>query len=166
MATRTILVAEDREDDIFLMQLAFKKAGSQAMLQFVANGVEALAYLKGEDKYANRSAFPFPDLMLLDLKMPKKNGLEVLEAIRADPLLKRLTVVIFTSSNQPRDVDLALELGANSYLVKPSDAKVLVGLLQRVEDYWFNLHQSSPAGPAHRNSQDRATLAGGVSDGE
>ncbi len=166
MATRTILVAEDREDDIFLMQLAFKKAGSQAMLQFVPNGVEALAYLKGEDKYADRSAFPFPDLMLLDLKMPKKNGLEVLEAIRSDPLLKRLTVVVFTSSNQPRDIDLALELGANSYLVKPSDAKVLVGLLQRVEDYWFNLNQSSPNGPAHRTSLDRATPAGGASGGE
>lgn len=163
MATRTILVAEDREDDVFLMQLAFKKAGSQAALQFVPNGVEALAYLKGEDKYTDRSAFPFPDLMLLDLKMPKKNGLEVLEAIRADPLLKRLTVVVFTSSNQPRDIDLALELGANSYLVKPSDTKVLVGLLQRVEDYWFNLHQSSPHRTALRSAENRPTLAGEIS---
>jgi DNA-binding NarL/FixJ family response regulator len=75
-------------------------------------------------------------------------------------------VVVFTSSNQPRDIDLALELGANSYLVKPSDAKVLVGLLQRVEDYWFNLNQSSPNGPAHRTSLDRATPAGGASGGE
>ncbi|HEX4644273.1 MAG TPA: response regulator [Verrucomicrobiae bacterium] len=160
---RTILVAEDREDDVFLMQLAFKKAGSKAALQFVANGVEALAYLKGDDKFADRTAFPFPDLLMLDLKMPKKNGLEVLEAIRADPLLKKLTVIIFTSSNQPRDIDLALELGANSYLVKPSDAKTLVTLLQRVEDYWLNLNQNSPAQTAVQPGKSRPTLAGEIS---
>lgn len=159
MATRTILVAEDREDDVFLMQLAFKKAGSQVALQFVANGVEALDYLKGEDKFADRAMFPFPDLLMLDLKMPKKNGLEVLEAIRADPMLRKLTVVIFTSSNQPRDIDLALELGANSYLVKPSDAKALVALLQRVEDYWLNLSQSSPIRTTGQPAGSRPSLA-------
>jgi len=143
METRTILVAEDREDDVFLIQRAFKRAGSKCSLQFVPNGEEALAYLRAERDYADRRIFPAPDLLLLDLKMPKKNGLEVLEVIRADPKLKKLTVIVFTSSDQPRDIDLALELGANSYLVKPSGLEALVGLMQRLEDYWLNLSQRS-----------------------
>jgi len=143
METRTILVAEDEENDVFLMRRAFVQARSQSALQFVSNGEEALAYLRGEGPYADRKQFPFPALLLLDLKMPQKNGLEVLEVVRSDPELKRLTVVVFTSSNQERDIDMALGLGANSYLVKPSEPAALASLLHRVEDYWLRLHQGS-----------------------
>ncbi len=143
MGIRTILVAEDDENDVFLLQRAFIKAGSQAELQFVPNGEEALAYLKGEGVYGDRRKFPFPALLMLDLKMPRKSGLEVLEAIRGDPDLKKLTVVIFTSSNQERDIDRALDLGANSYLVKPSRPETLAALLHRVEDYWLTLNRRS-----------------------
>jgi CheY-like chemotaxis protein len=145
MDTRTILVADDSADDVTLMQRAFRKAGSRAALQFVPDGEAALAYLRGEGEYNDRTQHPFPALLLLDLKMPRKNGLEVLEAIRHDEQLKRLTVVVLTSSHQPRDIDLALELGANSYLVKPTDGEALVGLLQRVEDYWLRLNHGSDA---------------------
>ncbi len=141
METRTILVAEDDENDVFLMRRAFAQAHSQAALQFVSNGEEALAYLRGNGLYAARDQFPFPALLLLDLKMPRKNGLEVLEVIRADPDLKTLTVVVFTASNQERDINLALGLGANSYLVKPSKPEALSSLLHRVEDYWLTLNQ-------------------------
>jgi CheY-like chemotaxis protein len=143
METRTILVAEDDENDVFLMQRAFVQARSQSALRFVSNGEEALAYLRAEGPYTDRNQFPFPSLLLLDLKMPQKNGLEVLKIVRADADLKRLTVVIFTSSNQARDIDLALGLGANSYLVKPSDPRALASLLHRVEDYWLTLNQGS-----------------------
>ena len=141
MGRRTILIAEDDENDAFLLERAFGEAGSHADLQFVVNGEEALAYLRGEGPYQNRLEHPFPSLLLLDLKMPRKNGLEVLEVVRNDPLLRKLIVVIFTASNQDRDIDLALELGANSYLVKPSTPAALASVLHRVEDYWLGLNQ-------------------------
>lgn len=141
---RSILIAEDREDDVYLVQHAFRKAGSQSPLQFVSNGEEALAHLRREKHYADRTAFPFPALLLLDLKMPKKNGFEVLQEVRADPRLKKLPVIILSSSDQPDDIDSAWALGANSYLVKPSEAADLVVMLQKVEDYWLNLNRNSP----------------------
>jgi CheY-like chemotaxis protein len=141
---RSILIAEDREDDVLLVQHAFSKAGSQSSLQFVPDGEEALAHLRHEKHYADRIAFPFPALLLLDLKMPKKNGFEVLQEVRADPRLKKLPVIILSSSDQPNDIDSAWELGANSYLVKPSEADDLVVMLQKVEDYWLNLNRNSP----------------------
>jgi CheY-like chemotaxis protein len=153
MINRTILVAEDDENDVFLLQRAFAQAHSQAVLQFVPNGEEALAYLRGEDGYSDRRKFPFPSLLLLDLKMPRKNGLEVLEVVRKDPILRKLTVVIFTSSNQARDINLALDLGANSYLVKPAKPEALASLLHRVEDYWLALNQGSV--PHEQLSQSR-----------
>jgi CheY-like chemotaxis protein len=143
MVTRTILVADDDENDVLLMERAFARARSQAALQFVPNGEEALAYLRGQGRYSDRKRFPFPALLLLDLKMPRKNGLEVLEVVRNDPQLKKLTVVIFTASNQERDIDLALGLGANSYLVKPTNPESLASLLHRVEDYWLSLNQNT-----------------------
>jgi CheY-like chemotaxis protein len=145
MDRQTILVAEDEANDVFLMRQAFAKALSRAALQFVAHGEEALAYLRGKEPYANRQKFPFPAILLLDLKMPRMSGLEVLAEIRNDPGLKRLTVVILTASDKQRDVDLAVELGANSYLVKPASLDQLASVLQRVEDYWLSLNHGSPA---------------------
>ncbi len=143
MDRQTILVAEDDENDVSLLRQAFAKARSRAALQFVPHGEAALAYLRGEDGYADRRKFPFPAMLLLDLQMPRMSGLEVLAELRNDPRSKRLTVVILTASDKQRDVDLALELGANSYLVKPASLDQLASLLQRVEDYWLSLNHGS-----------------------
>jgi CheY-like chemotaxis protein len=143
---QTILVAEDQEDDALLLRLAFRKAASKSMLKFVPDGLAALAYLQGEGEYADRNEYPFPGFLLLDLKMPRMGGLEVLELIRQDAHLKKLVVVIFTSSDQERDIDRALELGANSYLIKPSHLDDLTSLVRRLEDYWLSLNRTRPIG--------------------
>jgi CheY-like chemotaxis protein len=138
---KTILVAEDDADDVFLLRRALTRAGIQAQLQIVADGEQAMSYLRGEHDYDDRQRFPFPSLTLLDIKMPRMTGLEVLRAIRDDPSLKRLPVIIFSSSHQPRDIDQAFDLHANSYLVKTGDLGFLEHLLHKVEEYWLALNQ-------------------------
>src|SRR6266850_4379035 len=113
-----ILLAEDREDDIVLVRRAFAKAYVLNPLQIVRDGEELVAYLKGEGKYANRAEYPLPDLLLLDLKMPRMDGFQVLEWIRQQPGLSNLRVVVLTSSENMRDVNRAYQLGANSFMVK------------------------------------------------
>src|SRR2546426_3282265 len=107
-----ILLAEDSETDILLTRRAFAKAKLLNPLHVVRDGVEAIAYLKGDGQYSNRDEYPLPDLLLLDLKMPHKNGLEVLDWIRQQPSLRALRVVVLTSSDQARDVNMAYQLGA------------------------------------------------------
>jgi CheY-like chemotaxis protein len=143
MQDRTILVADDDENEVLLLRPAFAKTDSLAALQFVTDGEEAMAYLKGEHPYSNRKLFPFPDLLLLDLKMPRMNGIEVLEAVRGHSLLKRLPVVVLTVSDRPKDIALALEAGANSVLTKPRSAKDLASLARAVQDYWLNWNQTT-----------------------
>src|SRR4029079_15903319 len=101
-----------------LMHAAFKKAHCGNPLQEVRNGEEAIAYLRGEGTYGDRKQFPFPTVMLLDLNMPKKNGFEVIAWVRAQPVLKRLPIVILTASMRSEDVEQAFDLGATSFLVK------------------------------------------------
>src|SRR5256885_235495 len=112
----TVLLAEDDPDDILLTQIAFEKARLANPLQVVRDGEEAIAYLKGDGKYANRERFPKPILLLLDLKMPKVNGFQVLEWLRTQPGLAALPVAIMTSSDHDPDVTRAYGLGADSYL--------------------------------------------------
>src|SRR5689334_7620147 len=109
----TILHVEDDPNDVLLVQRALKKANASSTIQSVSDGDRALAYLGGAQDYANREKFPFPQLVLLDLKMPRKSGLEVLSWIRSQPMLKRVLVVIFTSSKHDQDINNAYELGAN-----------------------------------------------------
>lgn len=144
MENRVILVAEDNPDDVLLLQRAFRRANLQAELRFVHDGEQAMAYLKAEDKYSDRAKFPFPAFLVLDIKMPKMNGLEVLKAIRDDPGLARLTVIIFTSSAHERDVNRASDLHANCYLVKPSDSQTLMEVCQIFEELWLKRHRRSP----------------------
>jgi CheY-like chemotaxis protein len=141
MENLPILLAEDSDDDIFLMERAFKKAKLTNPLKIVSDGEQALAYLKGEGIYADRDKYPFPSLLLLDIKMPKMNGLEVLSAIRKDPGLRRLVVIFLTASNLDQDVNTAFDLQANSYLVKPSDTDGMVATLDKVRDYWLRINQ-------------------------
>ena len=132
-----ILLAEDEEDYVLLIQHAFEKAKIPNPLHVVWNGQEAIAYLKGEGKYSNREEYPLPDLFLLDLKMPRVNGFQVLEWLRAQPGLSTLRVLVLTSSDQIRDVNEAYRLGANSFLVKPGDFEDVVQLSRLIQDFWL-----------------------------
>lgn len=137
----TILLAEDDENDILLMQRAFARAHLANPLQVVRDGEEAFSYLKGIGRYADRSKYPLPCMLLLDLKMPKHSGFEVLEWIRQESPISRLIVVILTVSNQTPDINRGYDLGANAYLVKPPDIEGLLTMLRTVQGYWLYLNQ-------------------------
>ena len=144
---QTILLADDGEMDIFLMREAFKKAKCSNPLQEVHNGEEAIAYLKGDGPYSDRNKFPLPAVMLLDLNMPKKNGFDVLAWVRAQPMLKRLTIVILTASTRTEDVERAFDLGATSYLVKPGSLEALVAMMRCLCD-WVQVNHFPPLSEA------------------
>jgi len=133
----TVLLAEDDPDDVLLTQIAFEKARLLNPLQVVRDGEEAIAYLRGEGRYANRRNYPMPILLLLDLKMPKVSGFQVLEWLRHKPALQHLSVAIMTSSDHDPHIARAYELGADSYLIKPPDAEALLALVQRLHAYWL-----------------------------
>ena len=133
----TILLAEDDPNDAKLIRRALVKARCANPVETVSDGELAIAYLSGATPYEDRQRYPLPILMLLDLKMPKKNGFDVLQWIRSQPKLKRLPVVVLTSSSVPQDVNRAYEAGANSYLVKPVDTEALVDMLKTIELYWI-----------------------------
>jgi len=132
------MVVEDREDDIFLMRKAFEKASLTNPLHIVRSGDEALIYLSGEGKYANRAEFPLPILILLDLKLPRMDGFEVLAWIRRQDGIRGIPVVVLTSSTEIRDVNRAYALGANSFFVKEFDFQKAVDLSQLLRQYWVH----------------------------
>src|SRR5437870_120315 len=125
-----ILVAEDDSDQILLLQREFKRKRFPAVVRYLRDGSKTIAYLKGEGQYANRKLFPLPDLILLDIKMPKQNGFEVLQAVKADPLLAKIPIVVLTISQELADVNQAYQLGARTFLVKPLDLAELRQLCQ------------------------------------
>jgi CheY-like chemotaxis protein len=127
---KLILSVEDNPDDVLILNRAFQKANTSAHLEFLADGDQAIEYL------ADISQKPCPILLLLDLKLPKKSGLEVLAWVRSQTPFKRLPVVMLTSSNQPEEIDTAYDLGANSYLVKPGSIDDFVQLAKAIEIYW------------------------------
>jgi CheY-like chemotaxis protein len=139
--TFTILHIEDDPNDVLLVERAVKKSNSGAQIMSVCDGDKALAYLKGEESYAKRDEYPIPDLVLLDLKMPRKSGLEVLEWIRGQEQLRRMLVVVFTSSKHDQDINKAYELGVNSYLVKPVGFDALLETVKQISVYWGALNQ-------------------------
>jgi CheY-like chemotaxis protein len=132
-----ILLAEDLEDDILLIRRAFAAARVAIPLHVVRDGEEALAYLSGLGKYSSRDEFPLPDLILLDLKMPKMDGFEVLQWIRQHPQFKALRVIVLTSSEDISDVNRAYDLGANSFLVKPLEFVNFPAMLQTLTKFWI-----------------------------
>ena len=140
-----ILLAEDDENDVVLLERAFHKAGLDNTLKVVRDGAQAIDYLAGRGTYADRQKFPAPFLLLLDLKMPGTDGFEVLQWVRTQPELKRLLIVVLTSSNVQTDVDRAYELGANSYLVKPVGFDEMVNLIRRFEIYWTEMNRTPSA---------------------
>jgi CheY-like chemotaxis protein len=132
-----ILLVEDLDDDIFLIRRAFQKAEIHNPFHVVKDGEEAIAYLSGKGKYANRDEHPLPDLIMLDLKLPKMDGFEVLEWIRVQPGIRNIATLVLTSSNQLRDVNRAYALGANSFLVKPIDFDNYIELGKLLNKYWL-----------------------------
>ena len=135
--TSVILLVEDREDDVLLVRRSFQKVKLINPLVAVRSGEEAISYLNGDGKYANRSEFPLPDLMLLDLKMPGLDGFDVLRWTRAQPSLRALRIIVLTTSQEVYDVDKAYVLGANSFLVKPSSFDNYVELMRSMSGYWM-----------------------------
>jgi CheY-like chemotaxis protein len=125
MSSPTVLLVEDDANDRLILEHAFQRTAPGIQLRMAVDGEDAVDYLSGEGAYADREAHPLPDLVLLDLKLPRKSGLEVLEWIRETPALDGLPVFMLSSSQQRGDIDLAYALGANSYLVKEADLQVV-----------------------------------------
>jgi len=153
-----ILLVEDDSNDVLLIQRAFAKAGLKDSLKLVRDGEQAIDYLSGRGAYANREKFPLPYLLLLDLKMPGTDGFEVLQWLRGEPDLRRLLVVVLTSSNLQADVDRAYELGANSYLVKPVEFEEMVNLIQRFEAYWTEINRTPTSPSSASQARPEPTL--------
>jgi DNA-binding response OmpR family regulator len=132
-----ILMVEDDPFDAKLIRRTLRKAEILTPVRHVADGEAAVGYLAGTSPYEDRHQYPLPDLVLLDLKLPRKNGFELLQWLRAQSGLRRVPVVVLTSCGETTDVNRAYDLGANSYLVKPVATDALVDLLKKVEIYWL-----------------------------
>jgi CheY-like chemotaxis protein len=136
-----ILLVEDSSTDILLIQRAFKQANVHNPIRIVKDGDEAVAYLSGENSYRDRARFPLPALILLDLKLPRRHGLEVLNWLKEQPGIKRIPVVVLTSSREDKDIDRAYDLGVNSYLVKPVKSDALNHLIETINSYWLRSNE-------------------------
>lgn len=132
----TILMADDDADDRLLAREAMHESRVLNELYFVEDGVQLLRYLRGEDEYADRELHPMPGLILLDLNMPKMDGREALAQIKADPELRRIPVVILTTSKAEEDMAKGYDLGAASYIAKPVTFDALVELMRTLGKYW------------------------------
>lgn len=139
----SLLVVEDDPNDVAFIQRGLVKAGVGDHVQVARDGGEAVAYFEGEGIYHDRALHPLPALMLLDLKLPKKSGLEILEWVRNDPRYKDLPVIIFTSSKEVEDIKRARELGVEAYHVKPVDYKDFTEVVTSVGLRWMTLAKPS-----------------------
>ena len=130
---------EDDDNDAVLIQRAFQLSDSPADIQFASDGEAALNYLNHTAPFEDRQKYPTPELILLDLKLRRKSGFEVLARIRDEHQLRRIPIVILTSSDVPTDIERAYELGANSYIVKPVGFTSLVKVVEGLSYYWFEM---------------------------
>ena len=146
MNGKIILLVEDNPDDVDLTLRAFKKSKIANEIVVVRDGEQAIEYLTSTGMYVGNSAENIPQLVLLDLHLPKVSGLEVLQAIRADPKIRFLPVVILTSSGEEPDIIASYALGANSYIRKPVDFQQFLSATQQLGLYWLVLNQSPPIG--------------------
>jgi two-component system response regulator len=144
MSGKSILLVEDNPDDVALTLRALKKNNIANEVVVARDGEEALEYLTATGKYAGRPAADLPQIVLLDLKLPKVGGLEVLRAMRADPHMRLLPVVVLTSSSEEGDVIASYDLGANSYIRKPVDFNQFQEAVRQLGLYWLVLNQTAP----------------------
>ena len=139
---KTILQVEDDPNDVFFLQRAMKKAGVSNPVHVACDGQQAIDYLKGAGKFADREQFPLPSLVLLDLKLPRVMGMEVLRWIRQQPGTP-LVVVMLTASGEDDDIAAAYRLGANGFLVKPPEARKMEDMVKAISDFWLT-HNALP----------------------
>jgi CheY-like chemotaxis protein len=142
----TILQVEDDPNDVFLLQHAMKKAGVTNPIKVVSDGQQAIDYLQGTGPFADREKFPAPFLVLLDLKLPRVMGLDVLKWIRRQAGTRKI-VVVLSASDQPTDISQAYELGANGFLVKPAEARKMEETARAIKDYWLTQNLPPRSGP-------------------
>lgn len=142
---RCVLLVEDDENDVVLIRRALQKGGIDAPMHVASDGDQAVEYFTGTGKYRDAAAYPLPAVVLLDLRLPKRSGLEVLEWLKSHECFALLPVVVFTNSTEDTDVRQAYALGANSYLKKPYTLAATTALLQAVSAYWLDHNARPPA---------------------
>jgi CheY-like chemotaxis protein len=142
----TILMADDDEEDCLLAREALREARLLNAMETVGDGEELLDYLHRRGKYADRQGTPLPGFILLDLNMPRKSGLEALQEIKADPELRRIPVVVLTTSKAEEDILHTYDLGVSSFIVKPVTFEQLVEIMRAVAKYWFEIVELPPPG--------------------
>ncbi len=139
-----LVLVEDNPNDLDLVLHALRKSGLKEKIQVLRDGAEALEYMFCEGKYADRSMSDVPKVILMDIKLPKVNGLEVLERLKANERTRAIPVVMFTSSRQERDVDDSYQFGVNSYVVKPVDSEEFTRVVAQLKQYWLETNEPPP----------------------
>jgi CheY-like chemotaxis protein len=149
--SQVVLSVDDNDVDGALLERAFKRTSVPARLYRVSEGPQALAYLSGEGIYRDRESYPLPDLVLLDLAMPRMSGVDVLRWIREQSVVGRTKVLIFTSSEKPDDVKIANEIGADGYLLKPTKFDDLKKLVKQIQEEWLDQKKNVKATARKKN---------------
>ncbi len=137
--TPPLLVVEDSHEDFEVLQRFLRRSPLTIPIQRCVNGEQALAFLNRTEPYTNPQEFPRPSLILLDLNLPKTDGREVLRLVKQDESLKKIPVIVFTTSNNPKDIEACYQYGVNSYIVKPIDFEQLKRNIQMLVEYWFEV---------------------------
>ena len=133
-----VLLIEDNVDETLITQRVFSKVAPEIVLQLARSGSEAIEYLQGVDQFADRTRYPTPSLLVLDLKMPGVDGFDVIKWVRSNSHWSKLPIVVLSASNDPSDIARAHKLGANAYHVKPTDMNALSGLVEGLKTYWLD----------------------------
>lgn len=144
----TLLIVEDSEDDVFFIERIFKQLGARCDLKFARDGVEAIEYLEGKGQFTDRRQFPLPTIILMDLKMPRINGFEVLQWMQNQPEIRLIPTIVVTSSTLQEDVTRAYRLGANAVMNKPVDKDSLLQMLKTFHLYWTDYVEMPAVKPA------------------
>lgn len=155
----TVLVVDSNADDAHFTAFALQRVGVISPVQMVSDAGEAMSYLTGAGSFADPGSCPAPLLVLIDISLPGEAGFEFLAWLRSRPLLKRLPVIVLTSSREPSDIGRAYDLGCNSYLVKPTSFNALLVMMQGLVQYWFGINVY-PEHPAETGGELRDEAAG------
>jgi len=137
--TQLILIVEDSDDDFYAVQRAFSKAGLKNPIRRCTNGDQAVDYLFRQGEFSDPVSAPVPGVVLLDLNLPGLDGREVLRRVKSDPALRRIPIIVLTTSNAEQDIEQCYEDGANSYVQKPVDLQKFIVAISRLRDFWFEI---------------------------